>query len=160
MPETKIQVLADTSFLIRLLKEGDTLHENAIAYFKYILENSGSILCSTIAISEYCVKGKLEELPLKQVQVVPFNTDHAVKAAEFARICYSSRIREEVSQRIIIPNDCKLLAQAEIESVQFFLTSDVELKKIFETLSHSIGLKFKFVDINIPAHETFGYLDL
>ena len=32
-------VLLDTSFFIRLLNEEDSLHENALGYFKYFLEH-------------------------------------------------------------------------------------------------------------------------
>ena len=58
-------VLLDTSFFIRLLNEEDSLHENALGYFKYFLEHDFVIKISTIAIAEYCVRGDVSELPLK-----------------------------------------------------------------------------------------------
>ena len=45
-------VLLDTSFFIRLLNEEDSLHENALGYFKYFLEHDFVIKISTIAIAE------------------------------------------------------------------------------------------------------------
>lgn len=51
-------VLLDTSFFIRLLNEEDPLHENAFGYFRYFLEHDFVIKISTIAIAEYCVRGK------------------------------------------------------------------------------------------------------
>ena len=41
-------VLLDTSFFIRLLKEDDRLHQNAVEYFKYFLENDYMLKVSTI----------------------------------------------------------------------------------------------------------------
>ena len=51
-------VLLDTSFLIRFLKSDDPLHRNTIDYFNYFIENKIILKTSTIAIAEYCVKGK------------------------------------------------------------------------------------------------------
>lgn len=72
-------ILLDTSFFIRLLNENDSLHQNTLDYYKYFLEKQYTLKCSTISVSEYCVKGKLEELPLRDIQIVPFNIDHAQK---------------------------------------------------------------------------------
>lgn len=75
-------VLLDTSFFIRLLNRVDPLHENAIGYYRYFLEHDFVIKISTIAIAEYCVKGDVCELPLKNMLVLPFNFDHAVRAGK------------------------------------------------------------------------------
>lgn len=32
---------------------------------------------STISIAEYCTGGKIDELPLKFLQILPFNVQHA-----------------------------------------------------------------------------------
>ncbi|HEY3874899.1 MAG TPA: PIN domain-containing protein [Candidatus Kapabacteria bacterium] len=157
MPEAPVKVLADTSFFIRLLKENDPLHSNAKGYFKYLRDHSGIILCSTIAMAEYCVKGQVEELPLKAVQVVPFNATHAIRAGEFARMSFAARVR--VDERVIIPNDCKLLAQADVEQVGYYLTSDSRSRTIFEVLRTGLGLSFQFIDIRDAVNETFGILD-
>lgn len=64
-------VLLDTSFFIRLLKEDDRLHENAVDYFRYFLENDFVLKVSTIAIAEFCVKGSTDMLPLNNMQILP-----------------------------------------------------------------------------------------
>tara|TARA_R110002072_G_scaffold199584_1_gene357257 strand:- start:227 stop:514 length:288 start_codon:yes stop_codon:yes gene_type:complete len=69
----KHSVLLDTSFFIRLLNDGDPLHLNAIDYFKHFAENEITMKVSTISIAEYCVKGTVDELPLKKLQILPFN---------------------------------------------------------------------------------------
>jgi len=69
----KHSVLLDTSFFIRLLNDEDSLHKNAVACYKYFIENDIVLKVSTISIAEYCVLGNLEDLPLKDIQIIPFN---------------------------------------------------------------------------------------
>lgn len=84
-------VLLDTSFFIRLLNDEDPLHKNAREYFRYFLDKEIVLKVSTISIAEYCVMGKLEELPLRNTQIVPFNLNHAEKAGEFAKILFETK---------------------------------------------------------------------
>ncbi len=88
----KRSVLLDTSFFIRLLNDEDPLHLNAVGYFKYFLENEIALKVSTISIAEYCVLGALEDLPLKNIQILPFNLKDAEKTGEFAKIIFSENI--------------------------------------------------------------------
>ncbi len=85
----KHSVLLDTSFFIRLLNDEDKLHENALSYNKYFIENDITLKASTISIAEYCVLGRIEDLPLKDIQIIPFNLNHAEKAGEFAKIIFT-----------------------------------------------------------------------
>lgn len=105
-------VLLDTSFFIRLLNDEDPLHSNAVGYFKYFLENEIALKISTFSIDEYCVFGKLEDLPFKNVQIVQFNLKNAEKTEEFANIIFMlNKINvEKLSPRAIISNDSKLFA--------------------------------------------------
>lgn len=154
-------ILLDTSFFIRLLNDNDLLHSNTLEYYKYFLEKQFILKCSTISISEYCVKGQLEELPLKDIQIVPFNINHAQKAGEFARIIFENKGKLEAEKRNIIPNDTNLFAQAEIENeITTFATSDEECLKIFTLLKQKCNLSFDVINIRQPFNETFGLLDL
>lgn len=103
----KRSVLLDTSFFIRLLNPDDPLHENAKGYFKYLIETEFILKISTISIAEYCVRGSLDELPLRNMQIVPFNLDHAQRTGEFAGIIFSEKhlSEETLHPRAIIPND-------------------------------------------------------
>lgn len=68
---------------------------------------------STIAIAEYCVRGKIDELPLRNLLIITFNINHAIKAGEFAKILFAEKDKlADIKQRTIIPNDVKLFAQA------------------------------------------------
>lgn len=43
-------------------------------------------MISTISIAEYCVGGDVHELPLRNLQIVPFNFDHSKRTGELAKI--------------------------------------------------------------------------
>ncbi len=154
-------VLLDTSFFIRLLNESDPLHINVLNYYRYFLENEFTLKTSTISIAEYCVKGELAELPLQDVQIIPFNINHAEKAGQFAAIVFQNRTILNLSDRKIIPNDTKLFAQADAEEqIQMFATSDEECIKVYMLLNSTQKLNFGIINIRKPYHETFGILDL
>jgi predicted nucleic acid-binding protein len=156
-------VLLDTSFFIRLLNDEDPLHINAVGYYKYFLEKEIVLKVSTITIAEYCVLGKIEDLPLKNIQILTFNLKEAEITGEFAKILFrENKISEEsLSPRAIIPNDSKLFAQADFDkTITHFVTSDVRSKKTLNLLKKGINPKFEIISIDIPFNETFGILDL
>lgn len=154
-------VLLDTSFFLRFLNDADPLFKNADGYFRYFLQNEISMMISTISIAEYCVGGDVHELPLKNLQLVPFNLDHAKRTGEFAKVAFKNRASLDLKNRILIPNDCKLFAQADTEqSVEFYLSSDTESLKVYNLLKGHSNPRFQFINLNIPHTETFGILDL
>ena len=154
-------VLLDTSFFLRFLNDGDPLFANADGYFRYFIQNEIIMMISTISIAEYCVGGDVNELPLKNLQIVPFNLDHSKRTGEFARIVFQSKEKLKLNERNIIPNDTKLFAQADIEkAVEFYLSSDSESFKIFKLLKQHLSPGFQFIDLSIPYNETFGLLNL
>lgn len=157
-------VLLDTSFFIRLLNEHDPWHENAKGYFLYFLEHDFLIKISTIAIAEFCVKGDLFDLPLKQIMVLPFNYNHAVRAGKLIAEVYEEKNKRgaNFSQRMIVPNDTKMFAQADVErDINFYATSDVECKKVYDLINQveEEKLSFSFIDITKPYTSFFGLLD-
>ena len=154
-------VLLDTSFFLRFLNEGDPLFKNADGYFRYFLQKEITMMISTISIAEYCVGGDVHELPLRNLQIVPFNLNHAKKTGEFAKIVFLNKCKLKLKERNIIPNDTKLFAQADTEKViEFYLSSDSESFKIYNLLKQETITKFQFIDLNIPHHHVFGLLDL
>lgn len=129
----------------------------------YFLENEVVLKVSTISIAEYCVKGKLDELPLRNTQIIPFNLDQAKKTGEFAEAIFEENKigKEKLSPRAIIPNDSKLFAQADIDkSITHFVTSDSRSKSTYSALKKHINPKFDIIDISRPYNETFRILDL
>lgn len=85
---THKSVLLDTSFFLRFLNDESPLYKNADNYFRYFIQHEITMMISTISIAEYCVGGDIHELPLKNLQIVPFNLDHSKRTGEFARIAF------------------------------------------------------------------------
>lgn len=161
---TQTSVLLDTSFFIRLLNPEEKLHKNALGYYRYFLENDIVLKVSTIAIAEYCVRGDIFDLPLRNVMVLPFNISHSVKAGKMMAHVYEEKKRRgaEMSQRAIIPNDTKMFAQADVEDdICYYATADAECRKIYDILK--LGKEscpsFQFIDISIPFSSYFGEFD-
>lgn len=154
-------VLLDTSFFLRFLNDNDPLFKNADGYFRYFIKEEITMMISTISIAEYCVGGDIYELPLKNLQIVPFNLDHSKRTGEFAKIVFQNKGKLKLNERNIIPNDTKLFSQADCEkSVEYYLSSDSESIKIYNLLKEHTNPRFIFIDLKIPHYETFGILDL
>jgi hypothetical protein len=154
--------LLDTSFFIRFLNDSDPLFKNADGYFRYFLQKEIVLMVSTISIAEYAVGGDIHELPLRNLQIVPFNLEHSKRAGSFAKVVFNAKRQGimDVSQRNIIPNDTKLFAQADCEKIiEFYLSSDRESHKMYQLLRQTTEPKFQFIDLNIPHNKTFGLLD-
>lgn len=161
--DMKHSVMLDTSFFMRLLNDEDLLHSNALGYFKYFLENEINLKVSTISIAEYCVLGQLQDLPLRNIQILPFNLKDAQRTGDFAKIIFNENkiSTDKLSPRAIIPNDSKLFAQSDLDNtISHFVTSDIRSKNTFALLKNQISPKFEIITIDIPYSETFGILDL
>ena len=78
-------------------------------------KNEITMMISTISVAEYCVGGDVHELPLRNLQIIPFNLDHSKRTGEFARIVFQNKRKIKLTERNIIPNDTKLFAQADSE---------------------------------------------
>ena len=154
-------VLLDTSFFIRFLNDADFLYKKADDYFRYFLQKEISMIISTISVAEYCVGGDIQELPLRNLQILPFNLNHSKRTGEFARIVFRNKGKIKLNERNIIPNDTKLFAQADSEvHIDYYLSSDTESLKIYNLLKQEANPRFQFIDLKTPYHEIFGLLDL
>ena len=155
-------VLLDTSFFIRFLNDNDPLFVNAMAYYRYFISKEIKMFISTISIAEYCTGGSIDELPLRNLAILPFNLNHSIKTGEIAKLVFSKKGKLKLKERNIIPNDSKLFSQADVEqNIIYYLSSDAESIKIYNLLKEEKSqLQFKFIDLSIPPNEYFGYLDL
>ena len=161
MPKSKI-VFCDTGFIIRLLDRSNELHDNAIEYFRYFIDQGYTLKMSTIAVAEYCVRGKIEDIPLRNILLSPFNAYHASEAGKCAKILYDARAKGalKVEARILILNDVKMFVQAECEGAEYYLTADSKSKIMYDQLRKEGKISFDFTDINYPYAEKFGLLNL
>jgi len=156
-------VLCDTSYFIRWAKSDDPLHVAAHSYLKYLVEGGHTLYVSTIALAEYSVRDAISNLPLRYFRVLPFNVDHAQRAGEFTRAVLQARgsMPEQITQRVVIPNDSKMFAQADVTpDVTHYLTADGECEKVYQFLKRNENPRFQFVKLSTPCHEAFGELDL
>ncbi len=154
-------VLLDTSFFLRFLNPDDPLLQNADGYYQHFIRNQLPMFISTISIAEYCVSGKVDELPMRNLQVVPFNITHALRTGAFAEIVFREKEKLKLRERNLIPNDTKLFAQADTQTeIGYYLSSDEESLKIFKLLQKEGGLKFQFLNLRRPPSESFGELGL
>jgi hypothetical protein len=99
------------------MNDSDPLFENADGYFKYLIQEKFDLVISTIPIAEYCSGGDISELPLRNLQILPFNLNHGKRTGEFARVAFNARKEKalELKERLLIPNDTKLFSQADSE---------------------------------------------
>ncbi len=149
-------VLFDTSFFIRLLNPNDALQQKAQHYFSYFKEQDFVLAISTISVAEYCVYGIYQELPAASLKIIPFELHHAFRSAEIAGIAFKARKAGslETVTRLIIPNDTKLFAQADTESaIKYYISSDTESLKIYQTLQAEAKVDFEFIDLNQPLRK-------
>lgn len=111
-------------------------------------------------MAEYYVRGQLDQLPFECVRVVPFNLNHAEKAGGFARTLYQARNKGQYSpeQRLIIPNDTKIFAQAASIGALYFVTADTKSSKALTILERERGFSVTHVDIRKDLSEFSGNL--
>lgn len=152
----KNAVLLDTSFFIRLIEDNSLLKERATEYFYKLVDSDFDLFISTISIAEYCAGGNLDDLPFNILTVLPFELQHAKNAGRFASQIYKARRQGDfqVKNRIVIPNDTKLFAQADTEAaIKYYISSDVESLKIYQALQTQGNINFDFIDLNQPLRK-------
>lgn len=115
MKDKQKKIFFDTSFFIRLYKTDDPDHKNAKTYWRRFRENDCAFFLSTIVAAEFGTGGAIKKLPYKYVTVLPFNLNHAERAAALAMVAFENKRKGVVAleNRVVIPNDTKILAQAE-----------------------------------------------
>lgn len=154
-----MKALLDTSFFIRLLNEKDPLQKQAREYWKYFLNEGVVLYVSTIAISEFCVKGSLKELPLSSLRILPFNLHHAEASGElYAQVQKLKANGQSLDvPRNVVTNDCKMFAQAHVEKFDYFVSSDSKANKLLSRLDDGCT-HFRFIDISNSIQSEMGVL--
>ena len=129
-----ISVLVDTSFLITLADPTRKHHEAAKTYFRECLKANVPLYLSAIVASEFQVKQAVNDLPLRNFIVPPFNIDHARTAGLLMRTV----VRDAGDERNAVKDDVKSIAQAVCESITQVLTKDAKtLAKYIRRLADS-----------------------
>lgn len=76
---------------------------------------------STIVVSEFQVKQAINDLPLRNFVVLPFNVDHAMSCGLIIR----GVARDPDDDRVRVKDDFKLVAQCDCESISHLFSEDV-----------------------------------
>lgn len=152
-------ILLDTSFCIRLLKQDDPLHKNAYEYFQYFLENKIEMFLSTIVISEYSVKDDIANLPLQTMKIIPFDFLDGKIAGEFYSILTNNKTNIQGIERLVVKDDCKLIAQIYNRKIEAYITKDRKsFPQFFEPLQKEKNFSLLFLDLTIPLKDYKGEL--
>lgn len=113
-------VLLDTSFLITFSDPARANHAVAADYYRECVRRQVRMYLSTIVISEYQVKQAINDLPLRNFVVLPFNVDHAMRCGLIVR----QMQRDPVDDRVRVKDDFKLLAQCDCEAISYVVSED------------------------------------
>jgi hypothetical protein len=113
-------VLLDTSFLISLSDPGRAHHGVAQQFYKECIARRVPMFLSTVVISEYQVKQAINDLPLRNFIVLPFNVDHAMACGLLVRAIP----RDAGDDRVRVKDDFKLIAQCQCDGLSHLLSED------------------------------------
>lgn len=152
-------ILLDTSFCIRLLKRDDEFHKNAVDYFQHFLDKKIEMFLSTIVISEYSVKDDIANLPLRTMKIIPFDFSDGKISGEFHSILLEKKSRIQDIDRLMVKDDCKLIAQMYTRQIEAFITKDRKsFTQIFEPIQKTKGFSVELLDLTISLATFKGEL--
>lgn len=159
MSELK-KIFLDTSFFVRLFDPTDKHHQNAQTYFRRFRNEGAEMYLSTLAVTEYGIGGNIDFLPYNFLRLLPFNIDHARLASNMARASMDKKKKwiVKTGKRMSIPNDIKLIAQAETSGVDLFVGADENCQKVFSFLKEEGLASARYLDLGTPPNEFFNEL--
>lgn len=129
-------VLLDTSFLISFSDPARPHHVAALSYYRECVRRQIPMYLSTIVISEFQVKQAINDLPLRNFVVLPFNVDHAMKCGLIIR----SMARDPEDDRVRVKDDFKLLAQCDCEAISHLISEDASTLAKYLDRARDTGL--------------------
>lgn len=129
-------VLLDTSFLISLSDPARSHHTSALAYYRECVRRQVPMYLSTIVISEFQVKQAINDLPLRNFVVLPFNVDHAMRCGLILR----TMARDPEDDRVRVKDDFKLLAQCDCEAISHLISEDASTLAKYLDRARDTGL--------------------
>jgi hypothetical protein len=152
-------VMLDTSFCIRLMDQNDSLHQNALDFFKYFLSEKITLHVSTIVIAEYAVGDDPANLPLNNLQIETFDFLDGLAAGQFHKEIKGDNHNIPEYNRRIITNDVKIFAQIKTKNIDAIISKDINsIKQYLTPLTNLNLVNFKFIDLNTPLNKTLGQL--
>lgn len=129
-------VLLDTSFLISFSDPSRPYHAAAVAYYRECVRRRVAMYLSTIVVSEFQVKQAINDLPLRNFVILPFNVDHAMRCGLMIR----QMPRDAGDDRVRVKDDYKLLAQCDCEAVTHLISEDASTLAKYTGRARESGL--------------------
>lgn len=129
-------VLLDTSFLISLSDPSRAHHAAAVQYYKECVHRQVPMYLPTIVISEFQVKQAINDLPLRNFVVLPFNVGHAMCCGLVIR----QMARDPEDDRVRVKDDFKLLAQCDCEAISHLISEDASTLAKYLDRARDAGL--------------------
>ena len=160
MQPNSLIISLDTSFIIRLLTNQDPLHDKALAWYNELLERGQVLVVPVDVIGEYVVRGSKDDLPFRDIRLLPYNLEEALLAGKCAKHLFDKRRQGELtpSQRMVIPNDVKIFATTQAAGANAILTADVESKTIHAALRDAGLISFDWWFVGNPLGDYIGEL--
>lgn len=148
------KVLADSSFLIALLSEGDKHHKSAVAYMKFLSEKEVILYLSPIVGAELNEDLNGRELPLlRSLRMLTFTFRDGDMAAEFRK----KKHDRDGASKDCVKDDLKILAQAITNDMDAIITADSRaISSMFEILHPSKDNHLNYIDITQDYKTTFN----
>ena len=143
----KVSVLLDTGFLISLVDRENNRknHDVAKQYYKHLLEQEITIYFSVIVAAEFAIKDLIDDLPLSNFRIIPFNITHSIEAARIWNLLGG---HDNGDNRSVVRDDVKIIAQASLEGIPFILTEDANtFYKYCERLRVSNNLNIRAIKL-------------
>ncbi len=113
-------VFLDTSFLISLVNPAEANHQTATLFYRHFLKERMPMAISAIVVAEFCVKQRLDTLPMEQFVPLPFTHEDAVVVAGLDFKAYQS----PAVPRPVLKDDFKIIGHAESRSFGYLATGD------------------------------------
>ena len=107
-----------------------------MTYYRECVRREVPMYLSTIVISEFQVKQAINDLPLRNFVVLPFNVDHAMKCGLNIR----NMVRDPQDDRVRVKDDFKLLAQCDCESISHLISEDASSLAKYLDRARNAGL--------------------
>ena len=107
-----------------------------MAYYRECVRRLVPMYLSAIVISEFQVKQAINDLPLRNFVVLPFNVDHAMRCGLIIR----SMTRDPEDDRVRVKDDFKLVAQCDCESISHLFTDDASTLAKYLNRARDTGL--------------------
>jgi hypothetical protein len=137
-------VFLDTSYLITLADPKRERHTVAKRYYQEFLARKMPMAISAIVVAEFCMRQKLETLPLQQLILIPFNHEDAIAAAG---LDYKPFQKPGVDRQSL-KDDFKIIGHAQNRNFGYLVTDDADTMYPYcEALRNAGQVKLRIIKL-------------